>query len=148
MAYTLEQLSDKIELQELCWRYSHAIDSRQFDDLDSIFTADAYIDYTAMGGPEGHYPEIKQFLADTLPNFPDYYHLNANLQITLNGDSASGRVMCFNPMGVPVGEDRPHMMLLGLFYVDEYVRTDDGWRIARRIEERSWSYNTPPGLLD
>lgn len=146
MTYSLQELSDKLELQELSWTYSNAIDTQDFDILDDVFVPDAFIDYTAMGGPEGSYAEIKKFLQEALVNFPDYYHLNSNQQITLNGDTATGRVMCFNPMGIPQPEGSPHVMMLGLFYKDEYVRTVDGWRIARREEERSWSYNVPQGF--
>ncbi|MDH3727132.1 MAG: nuclear transport factor 2 family protein [Myxococcales bacterium] len=31
----------------------------------------------------------------------------------------------------------------GLWYVDEYRRTDAGWRISRRIEEKSYVFNMP-----
>jgi len=33
--------------------------------------------------------------------------------------------------------------MLGLWYVDEYVRTKAGWRIRKRVEEKSWVFNTP-----
>lgn len=146
MTYTTEQLSDQQEIRELTFDYSHAIDQQQFDMLDNIFTPDAFIDYTAMGGPEGNYPDIKKFLQDTLPAFSGYYHLVANHRIYLDGDKASGRLMCFNPMGIPQAKGEPHTMLLGLYYLDEYVRTEQGWRICRREEERSWSYNVPDGV--
>lgn len=45
-----------LEIQQLLVAYSTAIDRRQFDDLDAVFTPDAYIDYRAMGGVDRHYP--------------------------------------------------------------------------------------------
>lgn len=146
MKYSLQQLSDKLEIQELAFEYSEAIDQKDFDRLDAVFTADAYIDYSAMVGEKGRYPEVKKFLAGVLPMFDDYYHLVSNVHIQLDGDTASGRVMCFNPMGLPVPEKPPHMMFLGLFYLDKYIRTADGWRICERAEERSWGYNVPEGV--
>lgn len=146
MKYTLQELSDKLELQELAYEYSEAIDQKQFDRLDEVFIPDAHIDYTALGGPEGNYAEIKKFLSETLPMFDDYYHMVTNQTIKIDGDTATGRVMCFNPMGLPVPDKQPQIMFLGLYYLDKYVRTDKGWRIAERVEERSWSHNTPEGI--
>lgn len=147
MKYTLEQLSDKLEIQELAYEYAEAIDQKDFDRLDKVFTPDADIDYSAMGGAVGKYPEVKKFLQDSLPMFDHYYHMVANLHIKLEGDTATGRVMCFNPMGLPVPDKAPQMMFLGLFYLDKYVRTADGWRISSRAEEHSWDYNVPEGVL-
>jgi hypothetical protein len=40
------EISDRLEIQQLITDYSTAIDNRRFDDLDAVFTPDAYIDYT------------------------------------------------------------------------------------------------------
>jgi SnoaL-like domain len=40
---SLAEISDRIEIQELVIAYSTAIDQRRFDDLDRVFTSDAYI---------------------------------------------------------------------------------------------------------
>jgi hypothetical protein len=39
-----QEISDRLELQQLLTDYSEAIDQRRFDELDAIFTPDAYID--------------------------------------------------------------------------------------------------------
>jgi hypothetical protein len=49
-------ISDRLEIQQPLVDYATAIDTQRFDDLDAVFTADAYIDYRAMGGIDGHYP--------------------------------------------------------------------------------------------
>jgi len=36
-----------------------------------------------------------------------------------------------------------HSFMLGLWYNDEYIRTEQGWRIAKRSEEKSWMLNEP-----
>ena len=41
---SLAEISDRLEIQQLMVDYSTAIDRRRFDDLDRIFTSDAYID--------------------------------------------------------------------------------------------------------
>ena len=130
---SLAEISDRLEIQQLLVDYATAIDQRRFDDLDRIFTADAYIDYRAMGGTDGPYSQVKAWLAGVLPNFPAYYHLVGNFDIRLAGDSASGRTMCFNPMKL---SDDGQILFCALLYDDEFIRTADGWRMTRRVEPK------------
>ncbi|MFO7550362.1 MAG: nuclear transport factor 2 family protein [Haliea sp.] len=140
-----QELSDRLELQDLVFFYSHLIDTKSFDSLRDVFTEDAHIDYSAFGGSVGNLEEtiayLKQAVADEI--FPNSQHLNANLQFTVSGDSATGRVMCFNPMEMKLPDGGLQVFLIGLWYVDEYRRTPAGWRISRRVEEKSWVFNAP-----
>ena len=145
---TLEEISDRMEIQQLMIAYSTAIDSKRFDDLDAVFTPDAYIVYSAMGGEKGLYPEIKAYLKAGLERFPAYYHMIANPDIRLAGDSATSRTICFNPMEVALADGSRQMMFLGLWYIDRHVRTAAGWRIAERSEQTSWDYNVPGRIED
>lgn len=134
---SLEEISDRLEIQQLLIDYSTAIDQKRFDHLDRVFTADAYIDYRVTGGIDGHYPEVKAWLKEVLPNFPAYYHMLGNVDVRISydpaGDTASSRAVCFNPM-VMGGEGQ--IYFVGIWYVDEFVRTADGWRMSRRVEEK------------
>ncbi len=141
-----QEISDRLELQDLVFHYADLIDSRQIQRLrDEVFTADAHIDYSAMGGSVGGLEETIAFLEAALTDelFPNGQHLNANVQVKLEGDTASGRVMCFNPMEMSMPEGGTRTYFLGLWYVDEYRRTEQGWRISRREEIKSWVFNTP-----
>jgi SnoaL-like domain len=132
------EISDRLEIQQLLVDYSTAIDLRRFDDLDTVFTPDAYIDYTALGGIEGRYPEVKAWLAEVLPSFPMYFHMLGNFSVRLDGDTASSRTICFNPMVLPadLGGDKDQVMFCGLWYDDEFLRTPGGWRMTRRVETK------------
>jgi hypothetical protein len=135
---SLAEISDRLEIQQLMIDYSSAIDQRRFDDLDRVFTSDAYIDYRATGGVDGHFPEVKKWLADVLPNFPAYSHMLGNFDVRISGDTATARTICFNPM-VMGGEPGPagvQIYFVGIWYVDEFARTADGWRMTRRVEEK------------
>ena len=141
-----QEISDRLEIQDLVFHYADLVDSKEIEALrDSVFTTDAHIDYSAMGGSVGNVEETLAFLKASLTNelFPASQHLNANVQVTVNGDSAQGRVMCFNPMVMNIAEGETQTILLGLWYIDEYRRTDAGWRISRREEEKSWVFNAP-----
>lgn len=128
------EISDRFEIQQLLIDYSTAIDTRRFDDLDLVFTPDAYIDYRAMGGIDGSFPDVKAWLAQVLPNFPAYAHMLGNFNIRIDGDSASSRTICFNPM--VLGGDQNQILFCGLWYDDEFIRTPEGWRMSRRVETK------------
>ena len=140
---SLQEISDRLEIADLMVRYSHAVDTKQWDLLDEIFTADAHIDYSAMGGAVGDLESTKKFLATVMPNFPAFQHLISNSSITVEGDIATGRTMCHNPMLVATGEGKQSLMLCGLWYLDTFVRIEGKWRIQRRVEEKSFMFVTP-----
>ena len=131
---SLEEISDRLEIQQLLVEYSTAIDQRRFDDLDRVFTPDAYIDYRAMGGIDGHFLEVKAWLAQVLPNFPAYAHMLGNFDVRIDGDTASSRTICFNPM--VLGGDQNQILYCGLWYEDEFIRTPEGWRMSNRVETK------------
>lgn len=134
---SLEEISDRFEIQQLLIDYSTAIDGKRFDDLDRVFTPDAYIDYRVTGGIDGHFPEVKAWLKDVLPNFPAYYHMLGNVDIRITGDTGSSRAICFNPMVTGgVNQDERQIYFVGIWYVDEFVRTAEGWRMSKRVEEK------------
>lgn len=141
-----QEISDRFEIQDLIYHYSDLIDRKDLQRLrDEVFTADAHIDYSAFGGSVGNLEETIAYLTEALASerFPNSQHLNANLQISVDGDTASGRIMCFNPMEMNLPEGGTQVFLIGLWYLDEYRRTEAGWRISRRVEEKSWVFNVP-----
>jgi hypothetical protein len=139
---TLQEISDRIEIQDLLVRYSHCIDTRNWEGLDDVFTPDAFIDYTALGGAKGTLEETKEFLAKSMKLFKSFQHMISNLVVELDGDRATARSICHNPM-VMDRDGREHVFVCGLWYVDDLVRTDAGWRIGRRVEERCYVDNMP-----
>lgn len=146
MMSNLQALADHLELQQLVTRYANAIDTRDWSRLDSVFTPDAHIDYRAMGGIEGDYPTIRAWLAEALAPFPHYLHFVGNFDFRIEGDTASGRVACINPMAVRDGDGTVDVMTLYLWYIDRYVRTPQGWRISHRSEEQCCAHNVPKAM--
>lgn len=144
---TLQEISDRIEIQELLVRYSHAVDTRNWEMYENVFTPDAFIDYTCFGGPAGTVAEIRAFLEMAMPNFQSFQHMIANTVLDfVDADHAKSRTICHNPMVMDIGEGKQHVFYCGLWYVDDLVRTSDGWRIAARVEEKSYTYNMPEGF--
>lgn len=144
MSRTLVELSDRWDLQDLVTRYATCIDSRDFDGLDTVFTPDARVSYAASGGPEDDYPAVRAWLAEMLPIFAATQHLMGNLEVRLDGDSATGRCMCFNPMALkPVEEKDQQVFFYGLWYLLDFVRSGDGWRISRLSQQQAFHHNLP-----
>ena len=143
MVMSLQEISDRMEIQELMVSYSHAVDSRDWDALDDVFTDDAIIDYTEMGGSRGDVVETKAFLKKAMPNFAGFQHMVATSKVILNGDTADGRTICHNPMLLDKGNGEVHVFFCGLWYRDHFVRTPSGWRIQSRYEEKSYFHNLP-----
>ncbi len=140
---SLQEISDRMEIEDLMVRYSHAVDTRQWDLLDEVFTSDAHIDYTAMGGPAGDLESTKKFLETVMPNFAAFQHLISNSSIQVDGDTATARTMCHNPILLDGSEGSRHLMMCGLWYHDTFARVDGRWRIRQRVEEKSYMFVAP-----
>ncbi len=140
-----QAISDRLEIQDLLVDYCYAIDFRDWDALDGIFTPDAVIDYTELGGTRGNLAETKAFLAQAMPMFESFQHMISTSKITIDGDTAEGRTILHNPMALRARAegDKPHVFFCGLWYRDTFRRTADGWRIASRYEEKSYTFNAP-----
>ena len=139
MTLTLQEISDRIEIDELLNAYCHAIDTRSWDDLDAVFTPDAVIDYTELGGTRGNLAETKAFLAGAMPMFVGFQHMVATSKLSIDGDRATGRTICHNPMVVATPDGKTRVLYCGLWYRDVFVRTPEGWRIKERHEEKCYS---------
>jgi hypothetical protein len=141
---SLQEISDRMEITDLINRYSEIVDAKRFDQLrEDVFVQDAFIDYSAFGGSTGDVDTTIAFLHKAMALFPNTQHLNANIQIQLDGDRATGRVLCLNPQQIKLPDRPEHIFFCGFWYVDGYRRGPTGWRIARRVEEKSYVFNAP-----
>ena len=138
----IEEISDRMELEKLVTDYATAVDCRNFDEFNNLFTSDAFIDYTAVGGIAGNLQQIITYLESALEFFPNYQHLISNISLDIKGNDASGKVMCFNPMQT---EDNK-VFFLGMWYQDSYKKINNQWFISSRVEESSWSHNVPSSI--
>lgn len=144
---SIRELSDRIQIQDLLVRYTRAIDTKDWELLDTCFLPDAEVDYTATGGIKGSYPEVRAWLAKALAPFPITVHYITNSQVELDGDRARARTLVFNPMFFANPDGSLHDFNVGATYVDELVWTDDGWRIAKRTEEACFMQGQLPPAL-
>ena len=134
----LDQISDRLEIEALLVRYTRAIDTGGWNRLDEVFTADAEIDYTATGGIAASYPEIKAWLAEMLPIFPKRMHSLAQVDSQVDGDTATVAAYFHNPMLLAQRDGSETVVEFGGIYHHDLVRTPDGWRSRRLLEELVW----------
>ena len=136
----IQAAHDKIEIQELLARYARGVDDKDWELYRSVFTADAHIDYTSAGAIAGSIDEVAAFLAEGFTAIPWTQHYITNVEIDLDGDRARVRAMFFNPMQLPGIEGSSSC---GGFYHHDLVRTPDGWKSSRLVEESRWFLNGP-----
>ena len=135
----LQTLSDRAEITDLLTRYARAVDRQDWDLFRSVFTSDARIDYTQVGGIAGDVEEVAGFLSKVMPMFETIQHLISNIDIAIDGDGAKVVAMVYNPLKLP---DSP-VWATGGWYHHELVRTPDGWRSRSLVEEASWFHGIP-----
>jgi hypothetical protein len=143
----LQYLLDRREIDDLLTRYATAIDARQWDGLDSVFTPDAHLDYRSAGGIQGTFTAVRRWLSEVLPLFTWSQHLVVNRAVEIDGDGATARARSIfhNPNGMEV-DGEPWLFVVGGCYHDRLVRLPAGWRIASRVEETLWWDHPMPGL--
>ncbi len=136
---TLQEIADRLEIDDLLTRYATAVDTKDWELYASCFVPDATIDYTSSGGIKGALPEVKAWLAQIMPTFPMSQHIVTNKVITVTGDTATCRSYLFNPMALPEEVEGMILFFEGGYYNDKLVRTPNGWRIAERVEESAYT---------
>lgn len=137
----VQELHDKIEIYELLARYARGVDTKDWELYKSVFTPDAFIDYSSAGAATGPRDEVAAWLAEGLEPIGMTQHFVTNVEIDLDGDRAKVRAMFYNPMQLP---GMTELSSCGGNYYHDLVRTPDGWKSERLVEENLWFVN-PPG---
>jgi hypothetical protein len=135
----LQEISDRLEIADVLTRYTRAIDTGDWDKLDTVFTPDAEIDYTESGGIAAGFAEVKPWLAEMLPMFfSKRMHTLGQLDYTLRGDEADVTAYFDNPMLMDDGQGGQKVVEVGGMYHHTLIRTADGWRSRKLHEEVIW----------
>ena len=135
----VQTLVDRAEITDLLNSYARAVDRQDWDLFRSVFTPDASIDYTQVGGIAGNLDEVVGFLSKVMAMFETTQHLISNIDITVDGDEAGVVAMVYNPLKLA---DSP-VWATGGWYHHELVRTPEGWRSRSLVEEASWFHGIP-----
>lgn len=135
----LQEISDRLEIADVITRYTRAVDTGRWEtDLADVFTEDAVLDYSAAGGPSAGLEEGIAFIGN-LTGFLRWQHLIGQVAIDLAGDEARATAYFTNPM-VALGPDGKDVLYeVGGYYHHDLVRTPDGWRSRKIVDDIVWS---------
>lgn len=119
------------DIAAVIYRYSTAMDTRQWHLMDDVFAPDAVCD---MGGMicNGR-QDIVRFIKAAIECCAGTHHLNTNIEADISGDTArvTNKFSAWH-RGKDAHKDTL-FLALGT-YEDEFVRATTGWRIQRRTE--------------
>jgi 3-phenylpropionate/cinnamic acid dioxygenase small subunit len=125
---------DRSAIEQLLFRYAWMVDRREWGSMDAVFAPDATIDYASTGGPGAlPYREALAWLDRALAPWPINLHHITNIMIEIDGDRGKARCYFTAPMGRVAPDGGREFITNAGFYLDEIVRTSDGWRIAARF---------------
>jgi 3-phenylpropionate/cinnamic acid dioxygenase small subunit len=137
-------LIDRQEIIDLLTRYATAVDTRDWDLLASVFTPDAYCDYTESGWIRGTIAEIIQAFrnADKADDTTITQHIMSNHVVDINGDRGQVRAYLHAQHALPMNDGSKSLYTVGGIYTDDVIRRDDGWKIARLHLRNLWTRGT------
>jgi hypothetical protein len=133
----LDELIAREEIRDLIYRYSHAIDRRDWAALDAIFWPDGLVAYGLYDDRAGGFtPVVKQVYAESGIRITQHFIGNCILRVT--GDSACGETYVQALHQVPNGQGGFYDLLMASRYLDKFERRAGEWRIAFRKVAFDW----------
>ena len=133
-------MADREDIIDLAVRYAWALDTKHVEGVRDVFTPDA----TAMlrGVECNGVDEIIARIGGSILRLDWTQHFISNHEIVVDGDTATHRCQLQSQhvrAGVPGGDN----FIVGGYYEDRVVRTGDGWRIAHRLMQQTWTEGNP-----
>jgi hypothetical protein len=135
------QVADQLEIATLLTTYARAVDSKDWELYRSVFTDDAFIDYSESGVIAGSLDEVVDFFRGDFSALVSMsMHYIANIESVIDGETARVRAMFYNPTQI---QGMAELCFFGGYYHHELVRTRQGWRSRHLREEMVWTINSP-----
>jgi len=132
----LNELSDKLEITELLYRYATAIDGGDWPLLDDVFLLDATAELRGetLEGREA----IRDLIRGALSGLDASQHIIANPVIVIDGDKAHVTSYLHAQHYLIDQRSGGNTFEVGGIYHDDLERSARGWRIRHRRLERTW----------
>jgi len=133
------ELEDIQEILNLEAEYCYAADNQDPEAYASVFTEDGVLDVATMEGQVEGREALRQLVVEAFPQSLAFsIHCLHNPLVKVDGDTAKGKFYWQAPVTwKPTNEA---VWQAGL-YDDEYVRTDEGWKIKKKVV--TFFYGTP-----
>ena len=137
MATTEQEILDRQAIVEVIDRYGLSLDAKDYARFQTCFTRDAKVTYEGLDQPLDGPEATAAFCERALASFIATQHLLGNYDITIDGDRASAQTY-LHATHVAPPESGGAILIVGGTYVDELVRTPEGWKIAERELVSRW----------
>lgn len=132
---------DKAEIIEALNMYGFALDARAWDLFDRVFTPDVEAVFGPAGAAWVGLDVFKKSFAEFHDTLDSHVHTMMGQIVHVDGDTANA-FSYGNWLLVRHAAEGGSSWLGTGYYDDELVRTEDGWRIKRRVcRLLSWSGN-------
>lgn len=136
----IRDLAARRDITELTHRYARGLDRLDGAMQRSAFADDAWIDAGLFkGGPD----EFVTFCHSFLGPMDASHHLLGQLRIELDGERASGECYFQAWHGTRDESGNPRDFFVSGRYIDEFIRTSAGWKIAKRKLITDWVIDDP-----
>jgi hypothetical protein len=123
---------DRDAIREVLARYMLAIRTHDLDLMDHVFTADALIDYTGIGGSRATWSETKPWL-ESMTDVELFMLYVGDVHPVFDASADAADVeSTWHGVFVAAAGATP-LTIFGT-YTDRFVRTPDGWRISARTD--------------
>lgn len=121
------QLKDRLAIIEVIDAIATFADFRKWSQLKQLFMAEVTVDYTSLFPGEVQNISSQQLITQwqsILPGFDTTQHMITNHQIIMDGDKTTA--IAYVRATHKLGND---IWVVGGYYIDKLVRTDEGWKI-------------------
>ena len=127
--------ADIAEITQSIYRYAWAIDQRELDLLDSIFTPDATVHYNFFGLKPRSFADTKPWLEASLRIHRVTQHNMSTPRVEPSGDAAISTTYGILAHAQEKLDATMSVVTQHGVYVDAWTRTPAGWRIrSRRLD--------------
>jgi 3-phenylpropionate/cinnamic acid dioxygenase small subunit len=124
----MTEREDRQDIADVLLRYATGIDRRDWPLFRTVFTNDCELDYGEVGSWQG-VDAVTEFMQQAHAMAGHTMHRLTNQVITVDGDTAQART--YVDALIMLADNNSGVNAAG-FYDDEFVRTEQGWQIARR----------------
>jgi hypothetical protein len=134
-ATSLRALQDRVDIADVLYRYSSAVDSFDTAGVRSALADDIWAQYGNSDPVEGG-DKLAAWIAEATATVVWQHHLLNVYHVTIDGDQA--KTLSYLTSYQVFEENSDAAVILVARYHDELRRTPEGWKISKRVMELLW----------
>ncbi|MBT4522978.1 MAG: nuclear transport factor 2 family protein [Halieaceae bacterium] len=138
---TLDEVADRMEIQQLVCKYSRAIDRRDFALLRTLYADDSTDEHGGMFAGSG--ADYVAWVSRVLETSGHTSHQILNHMIMVEGDYAEGEVYTLNVHIMENADGEQANVSTGSRYLDHYTKSSKGWQFLHRKTVADYTLNLP-----